>query len=753
MQNRRLAAIMFTDIVGYTALMGRDEEKAFNLLQNNTNLHNSLINQFNGNLIKEIGDGILASFETNADAVRCGIAIQQAVKKEGYKLRIGIHEGDLIFKDADVWGDGVNIAARLQELAMPGDILISEAVNKDIRNKADISAKKLGKKALKNVLIPIEVFRVNFEDKTFKDSKVDEISKERRITVKWTYPIIIGLVIIISGVLLWYNWPKDEISNLEKSIAVLPFKNLSNNPEKQYLADGMMDAILNHLQKIRELEVRSRTSVEQFRDPQQSLPEIAKKLKVNYIIEGSFQMVGEEANLIVQLLIAPEDKHVWSKEYTRNWSDIFSVQSEVAQSIASELQMVLSDEEEDRINRKPTDNLTAYDYYLRGKENNVRYFFSQDEQDFSNAISLFRHVLDLDPGFIQVYAEMSWTFWWRYFFGERSDRYNYLDSAIEFCDKALSLDPNLSDGFALSGLYNIITGNPEKALDDLNRAKYLSPNDPRVYRFLGLLFHSELDYKKAIENYLKAENLEHSSYEILILKGKMIELFLAIGANIEAESYIEEFMILEPNNYLGYMMYGWLASVQGNFEKALEAYQNGLIQSQDHPYFLRKLGETYAFLKRFSESKEYWIKLESMKEETETDLGFYDYRYAYTLWMMDEKEKALQLFEDYITYYKEYIESNSFRKISGVYYSLAGIYAFLGNREEAFKWLRKQEEVGFVIDDSIIGSYTYDDFILYDPLFDNIRDEEEFKKIVEQAQAKKAQIRAEVREIINSSDI
>jgi tetratricopeptide (TPR) repeat protein len=348
---------------------------------------------------------------------------------------------------------------------------------------------------------------------------------------------------------------------------------------------------------------------------------------------------------------------------------------------------------------------------------------------------------------------MSWTFCWRYFYGEHSDQYNYLDSAIVFCNQALALDPDLSDGYALSGLFNVITGNPEKALVDLNRAKYLNPNDPRVYRFLGLLFHSKLDYKKAIENYLRAEKLEHSSYELLILKGKMIELFLAIGANNEAESYIEELMKLEPNNYLGFMMYGWLALEQGNFEAALDAYRKGLIQSQDHPYFLRKLGETYAYLGRFSESKEYWMKLKSIKGEKETDLSLNDYRYAYTLWMNDDKEKALQHFEDYITYYKEYIKSNSFREISGAYYNLASIYAFLGNEKEAFKWLHEQEKSDFVIDNSIIGTFTYDDFILFDPLFDNIKDEKEFKQIVERAQAKRAEIRAEVREIINSSDI
>jgi len=548
MSERRLAAIMFTDIVGYTALMGKDEEQAFHLLQKNSNIQRSVIMQFQGEFIKDIGDGILASFTTNVNAVRCAIAIQQAAWKEGYELRIGIHEGDLVFGKGDAWGDGVNIASRLQELADKGGIIISSAVFKDIRNKGDIKAQFIGEKILKNVEEPVKVYQVEFEKQNIFSAPIAaNQSNKQRIHIYKPYFFIIGLIVLTIAVFLWYHSRENPATELEKSIAVLPFKNLSTNPDEQYLADGMMDAVINHLQKIKELEVRSRTSVEQFRDPSQSLPEIGKKLNVNYIIEGSFQKVGDEANLIIQLLIAGDDRHIWASEYKRNWSDIFSVQSEVAQAIAGELSMILTQEERKKISESPTESLSAYDFYLRGKENHIRYFFSHNDQDFKNAIQLYRHALILDPEFTQVYADISWTFWWKEVWKGGQDTVNYLDSAMYYCDQVLSIDPDLSDAYSLRGLYYAVIDKKQEALENLNQAINLNPKDARAYRFLGLLYHGVLDYEKSIIYYRKAEKLEHNSYELLILKMKMIEFYLDIGNYEKAEMYINELMKLEKD--------------------------------------------------------------------------------------------------------------------------------------------------------------------------------------------------------------
>jgi len=748
MSERRLAAIMFTDIVGYTALMEKDEEQAFRLLRKNSNIQKSIIRKFEGDYIKEIGDGILASFSTNADAVRCAIAIQEEAANNGYKLRIGIHEGDLIFEKGDAWGDGVNVAARLQEIAEAGCIIISGAVYKDVKNKADIKAEFIDEKILKNVEDPVKVYQVICEEKPVEPPKIHIRTHQRRLKIPKSIYYIAILSVFIIALLIWYNLPKKSLLNLEKSIAVLPFKNLSTNPEEQYLADGMMDAIINHLQKIKELEVRSRTSVERFREPTQSLPEIAKDLNVNYIIEGSFQKVGDVANLIVQLLIAGDDRHIWAKEYTRDWSDIFSVQSEVAEAIAGELKMILTQEEKEKINVNPTKSLTAYDFYLRGKENHIRYFFSHDDQDFENAVKLFRHALSLDPEFAMAYADLSWTFWFRNIWGESSENVNYLDSALGQCNQALEVDPELSEGYTLRGLYYTFTSKTEEALADLYHATTLNPNDPRTYRFLGLLHHLNYNYEKSITNYLKAEKLEHSSYDLLILKMKMGEFYHDIGNYEKAEHYFKELMDLEPDYAGGYLWYGWLATIQGKFENAYEAYIKLYEQLPDEPHVLRKLAESLAYINRYSESEQFWEKAHDKGMETGIELIRYNHRYAYTLWMKGKREIAKQLFDEYINYWMEKTKNGSFNQRWGIFYNLAGIYSFLGNKEEALKWLRKQQEEGFTFSEPPGFSYAYENFIYYDPLFNNIRNEDEFKQIVADAQNKKTKIRERIEEIV-----
>jgi TolB-like protein/Tfp pilus assembly protein PilF len=576
--------------------------------------------------------------------------------------------------------------------------------------------------------------------------------------IKKPYIILLtGLFILIIAVVLWFTRHQKEYQEMAKSIAVLPFKNLSNNSEEQYLADGMMDAILNHLQKIRELEVRSRTSVEQFREPDLSLPEIGKQLNVNYIIEGSFQKVGEEANLVVQLIVAQEDKHIWSKDYTRNWSDIFSVQSKVAQSIASELQMVLSSQEQELINRKPTENLEAYDYFLRGKENNIRYFFSQDEQDFENAISLFRHVLDLDPDFIQVYAELSWTFWWRYLWGSRSGEYNYLDSAIEYGQQAVKFDPELSDGYALLGLFKVMRGKYDEASLALNRAKELKPNDPRIYRFLGLLSHNKGNYVEAIEYYMKADKLEHTNYEILILKLKIIEFFLDIGAYQEARIFIDDLMQLEPDYPAGYVLSALLELQNGHYEGALITYQNALKgdhsrinESRIKPYLYKSTAETLAYLERYSESLAYWLKAMDINDRQDKNLDMSNFRYAYSLWMSGDKYKAEQLFERFILFCENYINGDTYKPQTGVHYKLAAVYAFLGDDKEALRNLEEQGQAGYSRYSENGFWFAYDHFILYDPMFDPIREDDRFKQIVERAQLEKDRIRTEVLEMFKT---
>jgi len=439
-QSRQLAAIMFTDIVGYTALMGEDEQKAMQLLDQNRVLQKPLIEKCRGKYLKEMGDGIMSSFSSAGDAVSCALAIQKALSDDQeLTLRIGIHLGDITFKDEDVFGDGVNIAARIQAITDPGGIYITESIHKAIRGRSDIQSKYLGETQLKNVDYFVKTYAlqgVGLPIPGVKDNK--ELSGHFRaelqrrgviraavayvviglllillfretqnwitlpdwslaavlasllvgfpiaIYLAWNYErspegfvrttshqswqnplkpsqrkpltgsfIIAGLALVI---IIMYFYPRLSFSDqsqqltgstleptaFNKSIAILPFKTITKDSTSRYIAEGVREAILNNLFKIKELQVGSRTSAETYRNSPKRIPEIASELGVATILEGSAQKFGDQIRITVQLIDGKTDNHLWSEEYDRDWGDIFTIYSEIAEKVAAALQVIIT---------------------------------------------------------------------------------------------------------------------------------------------------------------------------------------------------------------------------------------------------------------------------------------------------------------------------------------------------------------------------------------------------------------------------
>ena len=275
-EDRRLAAIMFTDIVGYTKLMGSDEDKAFDMLARNHTMHETLIKKHNGMLIKEIGDGTLASFPLASNAVRCAIDIQKEAKSLKIPLKIGIHEGEMVLAGSDILGDSVNIASRLQESAEEGCINISGSVYKDIKNKSDIQTKFIEEKSFKNVDDPIKVYKVCCEEV--------EIENKPEIS------------------------PNKETEN---SIAVLPFVNMSDDLAQEYFCDGMTEEIINALSHVESLKVIARTSAFMFKGKPKDMREIGKKLDVETLLEGSVRKAGNRLRITAQLIKVSDGSHLW----------------------------------------------------------------------------------------------------------------------------------------------------------------------------------------------------------------------------------------------------------------------------------------------------------------------------------------------------------------------------------------------------------------------------------------------------------
>jgi TolB-like protein len=295
-QLRRHIAVMFTDIVGYTSLMESDENKAYAMLQKNREIHKSCLEIHNGVLIKEMGDGCLISFDLASDAVRCAKAIQQEATMQKIPLKIGIHEGEMIMDGSDILGDGVNVASRLQELGDAGSIYISEVVFHDIKNKPDLITNYIGENTLKGIQKPVKVYQVIINE--FTDNT---------------------------------NVPSKSNSNTDKkSIIVLPFENMSPDPDQEYFSDGLTEEIITDLSYIDGLLVISRSSTMTFKGSNKKITQIASEVNVRYVLEGSVRKSGNNLRIIAQLIDAKTDTHLWAQKYNGTLDDVFDIQEKVS---------------------------------------------------------------------------------------------------------------------------------------------------------------------------------------------------------------------------------------------------------------------------------------------------------------------------------------------------------------------------------------------------------------------------------------
>ncbi|UCG28262.1 MAG: tetratricopeptide repeat protein, partial [Bacteroidales bacterium] len=418
-----------------------------------------------------------------------------------------------------------------------------------------------------------------------------------------------------------------QTKELEKSLAVLPFKLLSEEPDKQYLADGMMDAILLHLSKIEDLHVMSRTSTEQYREPGKTITEIGRELGVEYLLEGSFQKSGDNVRLIVQLIQARKDDHVWSNEYNRNWKDIFSVQSEVAQAIAGELNAVITPEEKQLIDEVPTTNLTAYDLHLQAQDFYYKYIFSDDRSDLDKVNQLAYISLDLDPEFALGYywigvSSLSDRLLYGY------GRPFYLDTALFYFNKALELDPTLADAYAERGRYYFEKGQIQKAINDLEKAITISPNNSVGYLWLGSTYLNNRDYINALINLKKAEKLERSDENLAMIYVRYWYIYLSVGDLQKAELYVNKSKELDV---MFLDMEIWIPAIQGKWEELLAIDER--INKVRNSEALLALG-----------------RIQEAEEVIRTDIDFSEpdlnnaHRVGIILWMNGKKEEAMKYF-------------------------------------------------------------------------------------------------------------
>ena len=753
MPERRLAAIMFTDIVGYTALMQQDEDLGMETRKRHRQVFNQFTNKYRGKILQYYGDGTLSIFASAVDAVECGIDMQLEFQKDpSIPVRIGIHVGDVVFSDEEIIGDGVNITSRLESIAFPGSVFISEKVCDEIKNHPNIEAKLLGRFNLKNVEKPIKIYAISneglivprpedIESKAAKGLTSGYVKRAKRksvIIVRFSIAITIATIIVA----LFYifiksgTFKKSSTSELEKSIAVLPLDYLSEDQSKQYIAEGVLDAITGHLSTIEGLRVMPRTSVEQYRGTTKTIEEIGKELDVSYLIEGNFLIVDDQVSITIQLVTATTNDHLYYNEYQRDYKDIIAVQSEVARTIANEIKVAITPETLERIEKIPTNNLQAYDMYLRGRDAFHRFYLNRNNADLEHCIELFEQSIQSDSTFALPFAWLGRAI--EYQIGEKIYFNNKENTILSLCNKALSLEPNLGDGYWIRGRHYRNTGQLDMAVADLEKAIEINPNNALAYRYLGTIFFVKRNYIQALSNLKNAEKLERGN-ELTQLFSDIGQVYISVGDFDNGEKYFKESIRLQPNFIEGYQNLIWAEIRQGKFQEALRFATRLNSLYPDKMASLGLMAESLSNLRRYQEAEDYYRKWLLKSSEMGEDRIFNRHRFALILWMNDKKEEADILFKKHIEICKSSIDSGGLYGQSLGAYDLAGIYAFLGDKNEAYRWLRKYESDGFI--------WGYHQYIFKDQLFKNLWDDPEFKTIMQRIQHKKAYIRKQILEM------
>jgi len=574
--SRQLAAIMFTDIVGYTALMGHDEKKAFELLKKNRELQKPIIEQFNGRWIKELGDGVLASFHTVTEAVLSASEIQKASENiAGLKLRIGIHQGEVVFENNDVFGDGVNIASRLQALAPVGGTWISESAHRNITNKKEIKAKFVGTQSLKNVKEPVTVYEIITDDSN-NSSNIATMRSDKKIP--------------------------------EKSIAVLPFVNMSNDTEQEYFSDGMAEEILNSLAHLKDLKVAGRTSTFQFKGKNIDLREVGEQLNVRTVLEGSIRKQGNKIRITAQLINAEDGYHLWSERYDRELDDIFAIQDEIALMITEKLKVILLENDRELIIKLYTQNTVAYELYLKGRYE----WGKRTKEGFLKSIDYFNQAIHEDQQYSLAYAGMADSYTLLCGYHILSPQAS-LSKAKTAAEKAMQLNPTLAEAYEATGHIEFLAGfNWQKAEDDYKRAIQLNPGFATAHQRYALILATLGKHAEAVEEIKKAQELDPLS-KIINTDAGLIHLLMD-NPN-KAIDKCKEVLETDPAFSVALFIQGLAYEQIEQTEFAISNFQKAVSASINNPIILSALAHTLAASEDKTEALNILQKLEDLSDE------------------------------------------------------------------------------------------------------------------------------------------
>jgi len=579
---RKLAAILSADVEGYSRLMGDDEEATVRTLTIYREVLTTLIQQHNGKVLDSPGDNLLAEFVSVVDGVQCAVAVQKEIKARNDELtenrrmqfRIGINLGDVIQEEERIYGDGVNIAARLEGLAEPGGICISKTAFDQIESKLPYGYEFLGDQPVKNITKPIGAYRVLMEPRV---TVAGEPEKDKRLPMK-RMTILIGIaavVVLAVAVGIWQLYsrrPSIEPASVEKmafplpekpSIAVLPFNNLSGDSTQGYIADGISENIISALSKISEILVIASNSTFTYKGKPVKVQQVSEELGVRYVLEGSTQKIGNHLRVTAQLIDATKGHHLWSEKYDRDINDLFAIQDEITLEIIRAMQAQLTEGEQASVTGKGTENLDAY---LKANQAHEQ-FYRMNKDGSMKAKELAKEAIALDPNYAFPYATLA--------------NAHMLDVWFKF-------SPSSEESMRL-------------AAQAAQKALTVDESDPRVYHALTNLYIMQRQYEKAIaaaERQLELSPSGAKAYQSMALALRFSERYS------EAIPFIEQAIRLDP--YPPAVTFRNLGSCYSNvdrYEEALTAYKKALQKNPDDIFTHIGLAFTYVKLGREEEAR------------------------------------------------------------------------------------------------------------------------------------------------------
>lgn len=638
-KNRRLAAVMFTDIVGYTALMQKDEATAAQLRTRHRQVFEQFHQVYHGEILQYFGDGTLSVFQSGVEAVECALALQTALQVGTVvPLRIGLHMGDIVFDGTEIYGDGVNFASRIESMGTAGAILLSDKLNDELKNQGQISTQSLGHFELKNVSRPVEIFAVS------------------------NAGIVVPPLSAMQG--------KGKRKVQEKTIAVLPFINMSASEEQEYFSDGMTEEIINALAKIKNLKVTSRTSSFFFKNKNIPIPQIGQKLKVSTILEGSIRLAGNKMRITAQLIDVENDFHFWSETFDRSMEDIFAVQDEISLLIADKLREHLGhfDIEEQLVPPRQIP-VETYKRYLKGRY----YLMKLTLADTQKSIEIFKEIIAEQADFILPYLDIN-------------QGYSFLGT--------MGVLP-AAEAFA-------------KAKPFLDKAIELDENSAEVQLNLAwIACWQHWDFPRTYQHLIKALEIR-PSYNIYLTMANT----LAVEGKFEASlTYVDQALQLDPLAAMNHHFKGFIYYLKEKYEAALPHFQKSLELQAGLGYPLLYTGLTFLLMDRAEEGLAYFQTLPEDQPGEFNKLGGSTLAYA-ALGDLPNAEAGLGQLQAALRT----------EAMGSALYLLIQCFSILGRREEAMEYV--EQGIGYRLPNMLL-LYT-------DPMVKVLRSEPRFQTLMQQ---------------------